>query len=132
MSIVHPLDRVLSGLARWRAQGPGGSSQSQERMVGHQARPAYHWMEPARGVPPQQGLVDSDEEKLKGPRARGPRGPFLGRSALGARVLGALEVHGALYVLGARACKGLGGRGERRAEAGAAVQAILQATMHSY
>ena len=47
-------------------------------------------------------------------------------------MLGALEVHGALYVLGARACKGLGGRGERRAEAGAAVQAVLQATMHSY
>ena len=46
-------------------------------------------------------------------------------------MLGALEVHGALYVLGARACKGLGGRGERRAEAGAAVQAMLQATMHS-
>ena len=98
MSIVQPMNRVVSGPARWRAQGPGGFSQSEGRIVGHQERPAYHWLEPARGVPPLQGLVDNGGEKLKGPRARGPRGPFLGRSALGARVLEALEVHGALYV----------------------------------
>ena len=131
MSIVQPMNRVVSGPARWRAQGPGGLGQPEGRIGGHQKRPPYHWLEPPRGVPPPQGLVDTGGEKLKGPRARGPRGPFLGWGALGAGVLGALEVHGALYVLGARACKGLGGRGERRAEAGAAVQAVLQATMHS-
>ena len=126
------MNRVVSGPARWRAQGPGGVSQPGSRIVGHQERPPYHWLEPPREVPPPQGLVDTREEELKGPRARGPRGPCLGLGALGARMLGALEVHGALYVLGTRACKGLGGRGERRAEAGSAVQAILQATMHSY
>ena len=100
--------------------------------MGHLQRPAYHWLEPPREVPPPQGLVDTREEELKGPRARGPGGPFFGWGALGAGVVGTLEVHGALYVLGLRACKGLGGRGERRAEAGGGVeQAILKATMHS-
>ena len=132
MSIVQPMNRVVSGLARWRAQGPGGLNQPEARIVGHQERPAYHWLEPPREVPPPQGLVDTREEELKGPRARGPGGPFFGWGALGAGVVRAVKVHGALYVLGGRACKGLGGRGERRAEAGAAVQAILQATMHSY
>ena len=96
-----------------------------------QGRPAYHWLGPTREVPPRQGLVETGGEELKGPRARGPKGPCLSWGALGAGVVRAVEVHGALYVLGGRACKGLGGRGERRAEAGAAVQAILQATMHS-
>ena len=98
MSIVQPMNRVVSGPARWRAQGPGGFSQSEGRIVGHQERPAYHWLEPARGVPPPQGLVDIGGEELKGPRARGPKGPCSGPGALGAGSVWALEVHGALYV----------------------------------
>ena len=98
MSIVQPMNRVVSGPARWRAQGPGGFSQSEGRIVGHQERPAYHWLEPPREVPPPQGLVDTGEEELKGPRARGPKGPCSGPGALGAGSVWALEVHGALYV----------------------------------
>ena len=72
MSIVKPMNRRVPGLARWRAQGPDALSQSEARIVGHQARPAYHWLELPKEAPPPQVLVETSGEKIRRPMVRGP------------------------------------------------------------